>query len=146
MKDIPDSDGNEKNCIELKEIDDVFLLSSSTPEAKTELLDALHDAIDKRLAILKEQEEHIDKVAAPKAATAAAILSSHYEKLKRSKARPLSMCGCNPEDAGKKTFFNMSLEEKWKIADEARDALKGLSLASELSNGIKTVYHIITIK
>lgn len=144
VKDVPDSDSAEKNCIEITEVDEVFLLSSSTPEAKSELLAALHDAIDKRVAVLKEQEEHIDRVAAPKAATAAAILSSHYEKLKRNKTRPLSMSGCNLEDAEKKTFFNMPPEEKWKIANEARDALKGLSFVSELNNGNKKIYTFLT--
>lgn len=135
VKDIPDSEGSVKNCIELTEVDDVFLFSSPTQEAKSELLAALNDTISKRISVLKEQEEHIDRVAAPKAATAAAILSSHYEKLKSGKPRPRSMSGCHFEDPEKKTFFNMSPEEKWKIADEAREALKSLSLVSELNSG-----------
>lgn len=142
VKDIPDNESAEKNCIEITEVDEVFLISSPTPESKSELLDALRDTIDKRVAVLKEQEEHIDRVAAPKAATAAAILSSHYEKLKRNKSRPLSMSGCNLEDAEKKTFFNMSPEEKWKIANEARDALKGLSFVSELNSGNQNILHL----
>lgn len=117
-------------------MDEVFLLSSQTQSAKVELLEALHDTVSKRLAVLREQEEQIDRVAAPKAAAAAAILSSHYKKLKSCGAtRSLSMSGCNLEDAEKKTFFNMTPEEKWKIANEARDALKSLTLVSELNEG-----------
>lgn len=130
------------NLLEMSENDTTVTFSFPEPKDKDSFIEVLKKTVKERKKLLKEQDEKIEKVAAPKAAAAAAILSSQYAAIKESnegtpvKRRRDSVFGTGTygKTVRKMTFYNMSPEEKWKVADEAKDELRKLSIKRNNNN------------
>ena len=136
LSDIKETPSGVDNCVELSENDTSIAVYFPTSKAKEDFISAAEKAIEDRKKLIEEQEAQIDKVAAPKAAAAAAILSSQYAALKEtSEGKPVQRrrnsvfgTGTYNKAARKMTFYNMSVDEKWQVAEEAKDELRKLSM------------------